>query len=66
MTTYDSSAREPLTPDQRRLRQAERQADAEQAMREHRLAQKAFHDNHERLKAERLAREAAGKKPSTF
>ena len=27
-------------------------------MREHEAAQKAFHDNRERLKAERLAREA--------
>jgi len=63
MTMYDSSDRQPLTADQRKVRQAERQADAEQAMREHRLAQKAFHDNRERLKAERLAREASGKKP---
>jgi len=63
MTTYDSSERPPLTTDQRKAREAERRADAEQAMREHLLAQKAFHDNRERLKAERLAREAAGKKP---
>jgi hypothetical protein len=28
-------------------------------MREHRTAQKAFHENHHRLRAERLAREAA-------
>jgi len=63
MTTYDSSERPPLTADQRKAREAERRADAEQAMREHLRAQKAFHDNRERLKAERLAREAAGKKP---
>ncbi len=61
MTMSDSSAREPLTADQRKLRETERRADAEQAMREHHLAQKAFHENRERLKAERLAREAAGK-----
>jgi hypothetical protein len=39
-------------------RNAERRADAEQAMREHEAAQKAFHENRKRLKAERLAREA--------
>jgi hypothetical protein len=38
-------------------RNAERRADAEQAIREHEAAQKAFHDNLKRLKAERLARE---------
>jgi hypothetical protein len=63
MTMYDASERQRPTADQRRAREAERRADAEQAMREHHLAQKAFHDNRERLKAERLAREAAGKKP---
>ncbi len=31
-------------------------------MREHQLAQEAFHKNRERLKAERLAREAAAGK----
>jgi len=36
-----------------------RQVDAEKAMTEHEIAQKAFHANRERLKAERLAREAA-------
>jgi hypothetical protein len=62
MTMYDSSVRQPLTADQRRAREAERRANAEQAMREHQLAQKAFYDNRERLRAERLAREASGKK----
>jgi hypothetical protein len=47
-----------LTPEERRARDAARKADAEQAMREHREAQRAFHANRERLKAERLAREA--------
>jgi hypothetical protein len=61
MTMYETSTREPLTADQRKVRQAERRADAEQAMREHHLAQKAFYDNRERLKAERLACEATGK-----
>jgi hypothetical protein len=46
-----------LTPEQRRARDVARRADAEQAMREHDAAQKAFHTNRERLRAERLARE---------
>jgi hypothetical protein len=62
MTMYDSSVHQPLTVDQRRAREAERRANAEQAMREHQLAQKAFYDNRERLRAARLAREASGKK----
>ncbi|CCE05082.1 conserved hypothetical protein [Bradyrhizobium sp. STM 3843] len=47
-----------LTPEERRARDAARRADAEQAMREYREAQRAFHANRERLRAERLAREA--------
>jgi hypothetical protein len=47
-----------LTPEQRAARNAERRADAEQAMRDHEAAQKAFRDNRERLRVERLAREA--------
>ena len=59
--TEDFSVRptKPLTPEQRKERDAVRRADAEQAMREHEAAQKAFYDNRERLKALRLAREAA-------
>ena len=55
------SNRQPraLTSEERKARDAARRAEAEQAMREHRTAQKAFHENHERLRAERLAREAA-------
>jgi hypothetical protein len=49
---------EVLTSEQRKARDAERRADAEQAMREHEAAQKAFHDNRERLRGLRLAREA--------
>jgi hypothetical protein len=58
--TEHASDRSPrvLTPEQRHARDAARRADAEQAMREHEKAQKAFHANRERLKAERLAREA--------
>jgi hypothetical protein len=58
--TEDYSARPPkiLTSEERKARDAARRADAEQAMREHEAAQKAFYENRERLKALRLAREA--------
>jgi hypothetical protein len=49
----------PITKAQRDARKAFRQVDAEKAMTEHEIAQKAFSNNRERLKAERLAREAA-------
>jgi hypothetical protein len=57
--TEDFSVRpsKPLTPEQRKERDAARRADAEQAMREHEAAQKKFYANKERLKAQRLARE---------
>jgi hypothetical protein len=59
--TEDFSVRpsKPLTPEQRKERDAARRADAEQAMREHEAAQKAFYANKDRLKALRLARERA-------
>jgi hypothetical protein len=50
----------PITKAEREARKAFRQLDAEKAMTEHEKAQKAFSANRERLKAERLAREAAG------
>jgi hypothetical protein len=58
--TDDFEVRTPrtLTPEERKARDAARRADAEQAMREHEAAQRAFHENRERLKAERLEREA--------
>ena len=61
--TEDFSVRpnKPLTPEERKARDAQRRADAEQAMREHEVAQKAFYANKERLKAARLARERAEK-----
>ena len=49
-----------LTKAERDARKAFRQVDAEKAMTEHEIAQKAFSNNRERLKAERLAREASG------
>jgi hypothetical protein len=60
--TEEYAVRPPktLTPEERKARDALRRADAEQAMREHEAAQKAFYENRERLKAMRLAREQAG------
>src|SRR5580693_8989385 len=55
---FEARAPRTLTPEERKARDATRRADAEQAMREHEAAQKAFYKNRERLKAERLAREA--------
>ena len=49
----------PITKAEREARKAFRQLDAEKAMTEHEIAQKAFSANREPLKAERLAREAA-------
>jgi DNA-directed RNA polymerase alpha subunit len=49
----------PITKAEREGRKAFRQVDAEKAMTEHEIAQRAFYSNRERLKAERLARETA-------
>src|SRR4051812_23783891 len=51
----------PITKAERDARKALRQVDAEKAMTEHETAQKAFSANRERLRAERLAREAKPK-----
>lgn len=59
MTDDLSFRRKPLTPEQRQARDAIRRVEAEKAMRDHEAAQKAFYENRERLRAERLAREAA-------
>jgi hypothetical protein len=50
----------PITKAQRDARKAFRQLDAEKAMTEYEIAQRAFSANRERLKAERLGREATG------
>ena len=55
----------PISKAERDARKAFRQVDAEKAMTEHEIAQKVFSANRERLKAERLAREAAGAPVST-
>lgn len=62
MTEDLSFRRKPLTPEQRHARDAARRIEAEKAMRDHEEAQKAFYANKERLRAERLAREAAAAK----
>ena len=54
----------PITKAEREARKAFRQVDAEKAMSEHEIAQEAFSKNRERLKAERLKREAAAPSPS--
>jgi hypothetical protein len=49
----------PMTTGERNARKAFRQIDADKALSEHEKAQRAFQKNYERLKSERLAREAA-------
>lgn len=51
--------RKSVSQAEREARKAFRQVDAEAAMTEHETAEKAFSNNRERLRAERLAREAA-------
>jgi hypothetical protein len=53
----DTFERKVITPAEREARKAFKEVDAAKAMNEHDRAQKAFHDNRERLKALRLARE---------
>jgi hypothetical protein len=54
----DTFERKVITPAEREARKAFKQADAAKAMTEHDRAQKAFHENRERLKALRLARDS--------
>ena len=51
--------RASISKAEREARKAFRQVDAEAAMTEHETTEKAFSNNRERLRAERLAREAA-------
>jgi hypothetical protein len=53
--------RKVTTPAEREARKAFKEVEAAKAMTDHEKAQKTFNDNRERLKAERLAREAAEK-----
>lgn len=62
-TPYEYEPHTPLTKAEREARKVFRQVDANKAMSEHEKAQRAFHKNRERLKAERLAREASAVAP---
>jgi hypothetical protein len=66
MTKMPGSIQQPpqITKAEREAHKAFRQVDTQKAMTEHEIAQQAFSNNRERLKAERLAREAAGPPPS--
>ena len=55
----DGFERKVISPAEREARKAFKKADAVKALTEHERAQKAFHENRERLKALRLARAAA-------
>ena len=54
-----------LTAAEREARKSFRQTEAKKAMTEHETAQEAFTKNFERLRAERLAREAMIPEPAT-
>jgi hypothetical protein len=55
---YPPQPRKWLSAEELMAMRLQRQAEAERALREHAADQEAFHKNRERLKAERLAREA--------
>jgi hypothetical protein len=57
-TPGEYEPRKPISKEVREARKALREADAKLAMTEHANATKAFDKNRERLRAERLAREA--------
>jgi hypothetical protein len=59
-TPFEFEPVKPVSKAERNARKAFRQVDAEKAMTEHQLAEKAFFDNRARFKAERLARDNAG------
>ena len=51
----------PMTAAQREARKAFKEVDAAKMLSEHQLPEKAFFENRERLKTDRLAREAKEK-----
>ena len=57
---YKTQDRPPPTKEEREARKAQARKDAEKALIARKKADDAFRANFERLKAERLAREAAG------
>jgi hypothetical protein len=58
MTDFENRAKPPLSREEREAKMEKRRWDAEQALIERKKADDAFRANFERLKAERLAREA--------
>jgi hypothetical protein len=60
MYAFEEREKPPTSAEERAAKAEKRRWDAEQAMRERKAADEAFRANFERLKAERLAREAAG------
>jgi hypothetical protein len=57
--TYENRTIPPRSREERAALMEKRREDAEQALIERKQADEAFRANYERLKAERLAREAA-------
>ena len=55
---YENRVKPAVSGVEREARLEKRRVEAEQAMEEHRKAEAAFRANYERLRAERLAREA--------
>jgi len=58
MHPFEQREKPPTSAEERAAKVEQRRWDAEQAMRERKKADEAFRANFERLKAERLAREA--------
>ena len=58
MTEFENRVKPPVTREEREAKMQQRRFDAEQAIIERKKADDAFRANFERLKAERLAREA--------
>jgi|1186.fasta_scaffold921522_2 hypothetical protein len=56
MENFEYRPKPPVTKEERIAKMAKDRLDAEQAMVERRRADKAFHSNLQRLRAERLAR----------
>jgi len=61
----DQKLKRRITPAEREAMKVFGQVKTEKPVSEHERAQKAFHENRERLKALRLAREAAEKAEGT-
>ena len=61
----DQKLKRRVTPAEREVLKVFGQVKTEKAVSEHKKAQKAFHENRERLKSLRLAREAAEKAKGT-